>query len=787
MAVRALIIAIEEYPEMGGLSSSQLEGTNEAARSFYAWLTGRKEVAPESIYVCCGDPGFAPNTRGTGRMDVLYALRDLAHAGRDRTEELFVFYSGHGLVRVDNQVGDSVDLLVGSDAFPPDLLGEACINVQELKDWLRKSMGTGDHYYFIDACRNPVRTDDLAHARITLPIVRSEKKQPQVRGIHSTTSGFTADVRSGFSRAVLDALHGRGRKEWYGEELWVTFHNLCEYVKAQVQDQEVDPDPGATPTRLLKLTPVPEHDCQIHVDGARPDDQFTLTLHSNSVQPVEITFTGTDHVLRVKPAEYWVSLKGPSTPIRRIDPPDPPPGVPLWDPTSLRFEVGTTAPSDDSPLDPDHPSGDLARLYPESVLGTIPDDLGSAILDIRAPADVVTTLRSVSDGTSTSFRAGRHGIRHGSYQIKVREHGLTLRSEERDIPPGAEVRLDLRHVNPPTTVHQTLIARASPQGDSDATPAFFRALGTINADLGLWLSLIGTARIVASPEQQGVLRNLPLSWFEDISAGASPIWVLAGFAHKRGPFSIALDGGLDPTWYDFLPNPDLVGIYESVFPDAGVGSHLLSIHEGGLAPLTFVVPSLPNRTTLVILTESERGGLEIHQYVLPLYHLLHHLDRTVLSRLPEEPLSVMRTMFMAQKQYARHRAIEPRTENSELDRKAWEDLTYAKWLDPVMSLIAAHELIRVRDFDEDLRQLLGRIVANMRQHFPGLADVEAIAETANIPQEKFEGFPILSESVMVFRALDQMVDFPLPDARANFGTPWNSWTAAVRPPESERA
>jgi hypothetical protein len=81
-----------------------------------------------------------------------------------------------------------------------------------------------------------------------------------------------------------------------------------------------------------------------------------------------------------------------------------------------------------------------------------------------------------------------------------------------------------------------------------------------------------------------------------------------------------------------------------------------------------------------------------------------------------------------------------------------------------------------------LRQLLEIIVTNMREHFPGLADVEAIAEAAGLGAKPYEGFPILSDSVTVLSATEKLVNYPLPDTHRNFGTPWNSWTAAVRAP-----
>lgn len=66
---------------------------------------------------------------------------------------------------------------------------------------------------------------------------------------------------------------------------------------------------------------------------------------------------------------------------------------------------------------------------------------------------------------------------------------------------------------------------------------------------------------------------------------------------------------------------------------------------------------LPNRATLVVFTEDIKGRLGLHQFILPIRELFQHLDSQVLEFLIEDPLEIVRLMFLAQQQFGRKRPI----------------------------------------------------------------------------------------------------------------------------------
>ena len=93
MAIRAVILAVENYGSVksGGLVS-KLEGTLQDAGRFRDWLQQKKGVDPKDI-TFCADPTAS---------QIAAAFRDLVDNGQNKTEELYVFFSGHGFSYNDN-------------------------------------------------------------------------------------------------------------------------------------------------------------------------------------------------------------------------------------------------------------------------------------------------------------------------------------------------------------------------------------------------------------------------------------------------------------------------------------------------------------------------------------------------------------------------------------------------------------------------------------------------------------------------------------------------------------
>jgi hypothetical protein len=98
MAVRALVIAIENYPvvQVGGIAK-QLPGTLKAGLDFKAWLLAKWNSGgrTDTQLIFCSDP-VQPNGMGATADDIRAALLKLKADGQSATEELYFFFSGHG-------------------------------------------------------------------------------------------------------------------------------------------------------------------------------------------------------------------------------------------------------------------------------------------------------------------------------------------------------------------------------------------------------------------------------------------------------------------------------------------------------------------------------------------------------------------------------------------------------------------------------------------------------------------------------------------------------------------
>src|SRR5258707_9943476 len=99
MTNRALVIAIEDYPSISGAFARKLAGTNQAAQNFLLWVCSAKGV-PATNVVACADGTCSWRTTGNTRREIIDAFTEVvtkARAFRTDSDELFVFFAGHGL------------------------------------------------------------------------------------------------------------------------------------------------------------------------------------------------------------------------------------------------------------------------------------------------------------------------------------------------------------------------------------------------------------------------------------------------------------------------------------------------------------------------------------------------------------------------------------------------------------------------------------------------------------------------------------------------------------------
>ena len=107
----------------------------------------------------------------------------------------------------------------------------------------------------------------------------------------------------------------------------------------------------------------------------------------------------------------------------------------------------------------------------------------------------------------------------------------------------------------------------------------------------------------------------------------------------------------------------------------------------------------------------------------------------------------------------------------------WNDLLYAKWIDPVTSLIVCYDIIRRGD--EDLRKLVRSVVLpNLTRYFSGIPDIAAVAEQVTPgSQSRPAEPPLFTEGLFAFPEWADKL--PYPSDRLDYGALWTTWKGVV--------
>lgn len=765
MAIRGLIIAIESYASIQGFGN-QLPGTTAAGVAFRDWLIRKKNAKPGHILFCTEDPAVQGRTSGASIQELIRALIDLHAAGKDNTEQLYVFFSGHGFLFDENPRTRAADVLLPSDftSASDPAAGRLGLRLDEVQLKLQNAMGPGDHYYFVDACRNRLSEIDVAGTGLNFS--RSVLGDPTVYTLYSTNRGAAAFLNSNFSGHLLAGLYGAGRaKAWRpAGDMEVTHSSLRNYVTEKLTGQEIDGGhQGNGRGLILEIRPAPQSKCSIQVDGARASDTFTLHLTDSRGRAIggPQTFEGPSFHFSQPPDFYDLRLfhdGQPLTPESQT--------ADLWDDCSVRFAMP-------EPQGPEFLGG------PDRSLAPPPDDAFSG------PGAPSKTWLEVAGRPATelivedlrSRRQERHNERFsmpceaGRYRVRmVDSTGMTLRDQEVAIEAGERLELDFAS-RPESPVREAILSHLPPYAYDSRTVSFSESLGPLaDDDLGLWLAIAGASRIVGPPGSYDKIEGLPLDRFEDVPPGGSVLYVLAG-RDELEDLRVATDSSRAADWVETREVVAGVSGFRHARIDSGPGPLFLSLAAAGESPWTIASHCLPNRATLVIATASTRGGFRIQQYLLPLHHLRSALDPRVQDRLPQRNLlRRMKSFSLAQRQFGRRRDVE-----STIDPADWTDLLSGKWLDPVTAILAAYELLR-----RGKREHMGTVVNNLRAYFTGLADTEALARLAGEPPQRPASVPMVLDGLLSYEDYPELLPPDLPENRLDYSGPWTAWRRAVR-------
>jgi hypothetical protein len=732
----------------GGGPVPKLDGTLDDAGKFRDWLLHKKSVQPGNI-TFLQDPTAAA---------IELAFRDLVDNGQDDTEELYVFYSGHGFSTNDNPLRQKpADILVGSEFQNLNNSGKACLKLSEIQFTLYQCLGPGTHFYFIDACRNPVSAKDVKPGEFGWTRPLSQLGQPAVFTMFSAERGNFAAVRSGFAPAVVDGLSGRGRaKRREGLQMWVSFESLRTYLEMSLA-QRVAPEPGPGAGRILRIDPIPTYQCTVQVKNADGSDQFTATmLNAFAVQVGQpVSFQGGQTALHAFPDDYFVQVTHSQFALSPSDPAK----AELYDDCTVEFEK----------------TSQLLGGPPPAFAAPPP-----VPVSINGPAASVLEITNLHTGEVSPLQSDFTGtLQPGPYQVRVLESGWSsVRSfrflVDESLAGAAGLHIDAASRDP-SRIRDSLLDLVPGQHDT-ARADFSESLGPMaTQDLGLWLSILGASRILGNEFHK--LQNLPLISFDDVQPGASPVYILSGAEGPRGisQAAVAAPGAPAPAAMPMQAVRGVPGLYE-LRSDTSPGMHLDYWRSGDGPPCATVTYSIPNPATLIVLATAGSGETRIQQLILPLARVTTYLTRQEQERQPPNLLEAVRFASMAQRELSRLRSPGANTSGLDGDPRRvqeWNNLLYGKWLDPVMAVMAAYELARNRPAEGPFSRPLLEAIANLRAFFAVLPDVEIIARIAGLPYTEPRSLPLFLTGLRAIQNPEPLM--PLPMGQVDYVGPWITW------------
>jgi hypothetical protein len=388
---------------------------------------------------------------------------------------------------------------------------------------------------------------------------------------------------------------------------------------------------------------------------------------------------------------------------------------------------------------------------------------------VSVPASTQVRLLHLGSGEETRLADSQElSLPEGTYTVSLWRADRLVRKQDVAVPAAGVTEIAPARWQGNSTLES--IAGHFPQGGGGVY--FSESLGdaVVDPDLGVWLAILGGARILGPLGDYSKIAPLPLADFAPEPPGASPIYVLAGSAATPPEMRVGLSavGGAPTAWTAALEPSGLPGLREAVLhPDPG--QHFVSIQIGRQPTLTLASFASPNRCMLIVLTLDGEGQPRVGQYLLPLGHLTSRLADDVRVRLQQRnQLRDVYVLALLSRAFARRRRLEQEIGTGEL-----QELLYAKWLDPIGASLATYECVRRRQH----LGALGEVAWNMTHHFADLPDSWAIARLAGKYTGHPRGVPLFFEGVRAFQGDADWLPFPA--HQLDFTGPWTAWRGAV--------
>ena len=229
---------------------------------------------------------------GATRDDVLDAVAELRTAGENKTGRLFVYFSGHGCAPATLPTKyEDVILLSDFESFTRS--SPSAWRVSEIVDWFQRRLGPGEHYYFIDACRNAIPQTAMQLSQ-QLVLDEDTKEDASIYVLCSTKPGAIAAATQRFAEVLESGLRGKGRaSSWLTDTrdyMVVRYASLTRYVRAELESEQAvhtRHDGTVEPEDAIVgwVKPVPSYTLRVRMTIPAYVEHFSLTLTAEHYSP----------------------------------------------------------------------------------------------------------------------------------------------------------------------------------------------------------------------------------------------------------------------------------------------------------------------------------------------------------------------------------------------------------------------------------------------------------------------------------------------------------------------
>ena len=764
MPSRAFIIAIQNYQDIQEGLGPVLEGTHKYALKFRDWVIADQGVDPADVFFCTDSAALPGRTAGASRSAIKSELFRLKEAGKDQTQALYFFFSGHGFSYVDGNGAPVTDVLLAGDYVKREISGDACLRLAEIQQWLYMCLGPGDHYYFIEACRNELTEKDIQPIPLGLAYDPSFLARPTRYTLYSARQGDLTVVDGRFPEALIEGLKGAGRaKTWRGNSLAVLFDSVRAYTEKRLA-KSLDPERKGSSEGVIREfpPPPPTFTCRITINGAGPTDRFTAVVRNARGQQIDrIEIEGGEGTFQNVPDDYYVQVTAPPASGLLVGPREPV-LADLYEDCTLQF-TSVVLDGQEAILFEGHTEG--ARAFGAPAAPKIP----LVDLEVHPPDGGAVLVHHLQRGETIRVeRPEQHQIPPARYAFEtVDRRGTVIDRQERDVQDGdAPVRIDRRNLEPGALRHSV----ASAFYRQDGALFMSETLGAVvDQGLDLWLALLGASRLLG-PRHFSKLGPLPLTTF-GAWAGNAPIYLLAGLNDPALAFAASVSSDWRAAPEPLARHPQFPGLFERVDAGDGARYRYVNVQVADRAPVVFGVYTAPARGTLVTLTLDARGALNVQQFLLPLDGVAAGDPMPPLTGTGSEPEELSQPLRVVQRAVELERAFAAaRDLRTVLTPAALDALLEFRWVEPVVAIQAAYDALRRGE-----RQLMPVLLGNLTRFLPHVGDTHALARMSRLSGSPAMNPPLVLEGYEALN-FETAAEAPPRDTLL-FTGPWTMWSA----------